>query len=110
MISYVLWRTLQRRSAVDPLPPQQVQKPLLVGPSVLHFYSHETDYGEDSTMIYPAFYGEERCWVRRDVWFAAEGYSATGTSDSILSFEDGVKLFLEHDMFAFPYPEERNNS
>ncbi len=47
----------------------------------------------------------ERCWLRRDSWQAAHGYSASGTSEYILSFEDGVKLFLERGVFEFRQPD-----
>jgi len=105
---YVEVRELECRGAVDPSEPEPVEGSLLVGTTpVLEFEDHSRapSYGYDAVDIFPAFHNGERCWLRRDSWQAAHGYSASGTSEYILSFEDGVKLFLERGVFAFPHPE-----
>ncbi len=100
-------KELENRGAVDPAPSSEVEGTLLIGEeAALEFVSHQSSYGEDATSIFPAFHNGERCWLRRDEWNAAYGYSASGTQESILSFEDGVKLFLEQGVFAFPEPEK----
>ncbi len=106
-MKYVEIRTLQNRGAVDPAPSTSDEGTLLIGEkSVLSFYGNESSYGSDSIEIFPAFHNGERCWLKRAEWDAAWGYSASGTQEYILSFEEGVKLFLERGIFAFPVPVE----
>jgi hypothetical protein len=107
MMKYVEWSALACRGAVDPLPPQPVEGRLLVGErAVLSFEGHQSPYGEDVVSLFPAFHNGVRCWVRREEWSPAFGYSASGTSETLLSFEEGVKVFLERGVFAFPAPQE----
>lgn len=106
-IQYVEYRTLQVAGPVDQMPDEELEGSLLVGTKpVLEFEDHFSSNGEDSTSIYPAFHDGKRAWLRRDVWQPAYGYSASGTSEHILSFEDGVKIFLERGVFEFPIPVE----
>lgn len=107
MTKYIEWRTLQTRGAVDPAPDDNVEGNLLVGEdAVLQFFSNQSTYGEDSVSIFPAFHNGERCWVKRQSWEPSYGYSASGTQETIISFEDGVKLFLERGVFEFPCPNK----
>lgn len=106
-VQYVEWRTLQTRGAVDPGPDEEVEGSLLVGTkSVISYTEGQCSYGEESVSIFPAFHDGKRCWVKRDVWCPAYGYSASGTQEYILPFEDGVKIFLAQGVFAFPIPQE----
>lgn len=107
-VKYVEVRELECRGAVDPSEPEPVEGSLLVGTtSVLEFEDHSRapSYGYDAVDIFPAFHNGKRCWLRRDSWSPAYGYSASGTQEYILSFEEGVKLFLERGVFEFPQPE-----
>lgn len=109
-VQYTEWRSLQTRDAVNPGPNQEVEESLLVATQhVLSFYANQRSYGEDEVSIFPAFHKGERCWVRREVWCPAWGYSASGTQETILSFEEGVKLFIQWEVFSFPVPEEVSN-
>lgn len=100
---YAEWRALQSRVAVDPGPDEAVEGSLLVGTEpAMEFVDNQSSYGCDNVSIFPAFHNGARCWVRREDWEPAFGHSASGTQEFILSFEDGVKLFLEHGMFEFP--------
>lgn len=100
--------SLACRGPVDPAPSEEVEGTLLVGTqAVLTFYSHESNYGEDYSEVFPAFHNGKQCWLRRDTWNPAHGYSASGTGEYILSFEDGVKLFIEREVFALPNPEDK---
>jgi hypothetical protein len=104
-VQYIEYRDLECRGPVDPGQPEPIEGSLLVGAEpVLSFEDHVSSYGEDSSSIFPAFYNGVRAWVRRDVWSPAYGYSASGTQESILSFEDGVLLFLGRGVFEFPEP------
>jgi hypothetical protein len=103
---YEEWKTLQNRGAINPLPDEGVEGTLLVGTkSVLKFESGHSQCGNDYCSLFPAFHNGERCWVRRDKWEPAQCYSASGTSEYIISFEEGVKLFIEHGVFEFPDAE-----
>jgi len=106
-IQYIEVRSLENRGAVDPAPSSEVDGSLLVGVDLaLGFDGNESQYGVDSVDIFPAFYRGERCWLRRETWQAAYGYSARGTQESVISFEEGVKIFLERGVFEFPVPVE----
>ncbi|GHP00707.1 hypothetical protein KSF_107540 [Reticulibacter mediterranei] len=107
MVKYEEWHTLQTRGAVDPGHDEAVEGSLLVGEaSVLQFTANQSTYGEDTVFIFPAFHKGERCWVKREEWSAAYGYSAAGIQETVISFEEGVKLFLERSVFEFPIPVE----
>lgn len=93
-------RALACRGAVDPAPSEEVEGTLLVGTTpILWFDAHETPYGEDRCYIFPASHNSQQCWLRRDVWMPARGYSASGTSEYLLSLEEGVSLLTPHEMF-----------
>lgn len=105
-VFFVEWSALQTRGAVDPGPAEAI-KSLLVGTeSVLSWEDNLSLYGWDSCELFPAWHKGERAWLRRDVWCASEGYSASGTQEYVLSFEEGVKLLIEHGKFAFPRSNE----
>jgi hypothetical protein len=105
-VKYVEVRELENRGAIDPAPSSEVEGLLVGTESVLEFEANHSSYGEDSVEIFPAFYEGKRAWLRRETWQAAYSYSASGTQEFILSFEDGVKLFLERGVFAFPEPSK----
>jgi len=105
VVKYVEVRELQNRGAIDPAPSSEVEGTLLIGERpVLQFYGNQSSYGEDYISLFPVFHNGQRCWLRRCEWCPAEGYSASGTQDYIISFEDGIKLFLERGVFEFPQP------
>lgn len=100
-------RDLECRGAVESAPSEEVEGVLLVGTqAVLSFYDHESSYGEDYSEVFPAFHNGNQCWLRRDTWNPSRGYSASGTSEYILSFEEGVKLLIEREVFSLPNPEK----
>jgi len=106
-VQYVEIYELENRGAVDPAPSSDVEGTLLVGTQpVLEFEDNHSSYGNDYVKIYPAFHNGERSWLKRAVWSPAYGYSASATQESIVSFEAGVKIFLERGVFAFPQPVE----
>jgi hypothetical protein len=101
-IQYSEWHTLQCRGPVDPAPDEPVEGILLVGTKpALHFYGNQSSYGEDAISFFPAVHKGERCWIKREEWCPSEGYSASGTNEFIVPFEDGVKVFLEKGVFEF---------
>ena len=108
IVQYVEWQTLQNRGPVDPAPDEPVEGILLVGTKpAIHFYGNETRCGEDAISIFPAVHDGKRCFVKREEWCPSEDYSASGTQEFIVSFEEGVKIFLERGVFNFPMPDAR---
>ncbi len=105
-VQYIEYHELQNRGAVDPAESSEVDGVLLVGtqPS-LTFEANYSQYGNDYIKIFPAFHNGERCWLQREEWSPAYGYSASGTQESLISFEEGVALFLERGVFEFVKPE-----
>lgn len=107
MIKYIEIKTLACRGAVDSEPDEGVDGILLIAEKSISIESSgHTQYGYDRRFITPAIYNGKRAWVRRNVWQPARGYCASGTSESILNFEDGVKLLIENGYFSFPITEE----
>jgi len=102
---YQEYYVLQSRGAIDPGPDEKIEGTLLVGEEpILHFYDNQSSYGEDSVYLFAAFHHGGRCWLKRAVWDAASGYSASGTQETIIDFEAGVKLLIERGVFSFPKP------
>ncbi|SRR6266700_3196540 len=94
--------TLEQRGAVDPAPDLEVEGTLLIGVEcLLSFYAGQCNYGEDRVSIYAAFHNGVKCFIQRSTWCPAHGYSASGTQESIVSFETGAKIFLTYNVFNF---------
>lgn len=100
-VDYRFWRSLQSRGPVEPGPDRAVEGLLLVATkSFLNFYDNQSQFGEDYVSIFPAVNNGKRCFVRRGVWCPSEGYSASGTYEEIISYEDGCKLLIEYDVLG----------
>jgi|SRR5579859_3061137 len=106
-VDYREQRLLACRNSTADSAPFEVDGSLLVGTCyVLKYHDNFSQYGNDVVYLYPAFHKGERCWLRRFVWSADSPYTAYGTMEEIISFEDGVQLFLEQGVFEFPVPVE----
>ena len=91
---------LECRGPVDPEPPVEVNGTLLVGEEAIATWDEgQSSYGCDIVRVYPAYHNGKRAWIVSRTWDAAPGYSASGTEEEILPFEDGVKLLLEHGVY-----------
>lgn len=100
---------LARRGAVEqdrdePLPKDDLL--MVTDRPVLEWYGEDSHYGQDRCTLYPAVRKGARCWMLQKVWYPARGYSASGTEQEVISFQDGVELFLERGVFKFPMPEK----
>jgi len=51
--------------------------------------------GYDLCRLYPAYSKGIKAWILEKSWIASNGHSAWGTSEKLLSFEDGLKIFNE---------------
>lgn len=104
-IHYTEVRTLERRGPIDPEPSEPVEGILLVATeSVLRYEDHHSQYGYDEVFLFPAVHRGERCWLRREEWYPAPTYSASGTNEQLIPFEEGVSILIEHECYAFPLP------
>lgn len=93
-VFFVEWSTLQTRDAVDPGPSEAVESLLVGTDSVLSWDDNESSYGYDACELFPAWHKGERAWLRRDVWCPATDYSASGTQEYILPFEEGIRILI----------------
>lgn len=105
-ITYTERRALACRGPNEPMPDTPVEGGiLLVGATpALTYGDNQSPYGEDQVSLYPAIWQGARAWLRRAVWYPAAGYSASGTEESILGFEEGCRILIERGVFAFPAP------
>jgi len=105
-VTYKEVRTIANRGAIEQAEDSDIFG-LLVGDQLaLKYDDNHSQYGYDAVRIYPAFYDGKRSWFKTERWYPGHGYSASGYQEIILSFEDGVKIFLERGVFSFPIPEE----
>lgn len=116
MITYNQIRTLRTRGPIEQLPDRGVDGVLLVGQEpAIEFEDRHSIAGHDRVALYPAFgdaealdclgaNGGARCWLELRRWVGAHGYSAHGAEERLITFEAGVRIFLERGVFAFDVP------
>lgn len=106
-VTYIEYTSLRQSSNTEQIADAPIYGTCLVGTEpVLTFEANHSNFGYDDVSLFPAFHKGDRRWLKREEWNAAPGYSAYGTNETIIAFETGVKLFLEHGVFAFPEPTE----
>ena len=104
-IKYIEKKTLECRGAVAPEPDEDVDGILLVAEKSISLSpSGHIRYGHDGRTIRPAIYNGARAWLLACIWQPARGYCASGTTECIISFEDGVKQLIDSEYFSFPIP------
>ena len=102
ILEYVLKRFLEPRTAVDEGPDIEVKGLLLVSKIyVLKYWANQSSTGCDCVYVYPAIHNGKKKFVLRSIWCPVEGYSASGTQETIISLNAGIKLLVEHDVFQF---------
>jgi hypothetical protein len=95
--SYIRWNSLACRGPIEQMEDEEVEGELLVGKKhILEWETEENLYGNDLCYLFPAINNGERCWVRRDEWEPAYGYSAEGIAEYIISFEEGLRLLIQY--------------
>jgi hypothetical protein len=107
-LKYTHYRVLSTRGPIESGPDIDVDGVLLVADDspALVFTTRHSDLGHDRVEIYPAFHNGDQSWLRRCTWMPGFGYSASGTQESILPFEDGLRIFLERGVFALHVPSD----
>ena len=108
-MKYQIQTTLLQRDANEQGADAAVEGVLLVGQCVASFLTNHSGYGYDVTHIKPAVYKGEHAWLRVDSWCAASGYSSSGDEETILTFEEGVRLLVEHGQFAVLFDVARKS-
>ena len=104
-ITYMQVRTLATRGPIEQRPDREVDGTLLVGREpAIQFEDRHQDVGHDAVALYPAFFNGRQSWLEHRRWHPAHGYSASGTMERVLPFEDGVKIMLERGVFTLPAP------
>lgn len=91
----------------------EASRPFMVGEVLaLEWNEGKGQYGDEDHYLRPAWStdqqvadNEGRCWHHSWCWNPAEGYTATGYGSELMPFEEGVKILVEHEVFAFPLPE-----
>lgn len=78
----------------------EVEKSLLVSDTIYSWDADHSRYGYNSYDIRPCFHGGEKAFLLEWSWCPAPGYSAQGEGEEILTFENGVKLLIEHGAYA----------
>ena len=108
-IVYIEETVLAQRGPVEPSESVEVPTFLRAKSSVAVWTEGHTDFGCDQVFVFPAWVQGRRAWLIQKQWCAAHGYCACGTSESIVGFEEGAKLLLDHGMFNFPFPESEDD-
>lgn len=101
---YLEWRTL-RTGWNNDATETEVNGTLLVGEKVALGYEEKPNReGQFYCSLRPAFSNGVRAWFLRKEWEAGHGYNASATFDVVITFEEGVRIFLERGVFAFSGP------
>lgn len=107
MMKFTLKTSLNDRGPIDSLPDRPVGKhTLLVAEKVATFATSFDRAGHDMTTLMPAVHDGMHCFLRKDVWVPAHGYSAEGACEEIISIEEGVRLMMEHGCLAHLWEQE----
>jgi hypothetical protein len=104
-MTYTERNTLMRRGAVDQEPDVEVNTFLLGDRSIANFEEGHGRYGCDWVGIIPAWVEGSRAFLIQQTRSPAAGYNAEGTEETIISFEEGVRLFLEKGLFEALVPK-----
>ena len=109
-LKYTEKKTLACRGAVNQEPDEDVDGILMVGDKVISLEpSSHSRFGHDSNRIRPAIHNGKRVWLKLSVWSPSRGYCAEGTTENIITFEDGVKVLIENGYFSFPITEDEKD-
>lgn len=74
---------------------------------VLAWKGDGSPYGWNNYTLRPAFAVSlgGRCWLKEWSWSAQGHYTASGYGADLIPFDEGLHIFLERDVFAFPEPD-----
>lgn len=102
IVKFVEKKTLANRDAINPMPDEDVEGVLLVAEEpALTWEDGHIRFGHDYNSLFPAVYKGEKAWLLQAVWQPVRGYCASGTTESILNFENGAKILIDQGKFSF---------
>ena len=87
--------TLLSRGPIEGQEPERAESLLVGDAAVATWFDNHFPQGHDACALFPAWHEGKRVWLLRQVWSAANGYSAWGTQDAILEFAAGIQLLVE---------------
>ena len=86
---------------VDQEAPVEVDVFLIGEKSIAKWISGDCRYGSNGVRLFPVFTTDGRGFLVEENWDAADGYCAEGISESIISFDAGIKLLCNHGKFPW---------
>lgn len=104
-MKYEIKNSLLCRGATEQEADMQIDGLFLIGDdSIASYTDGECRYGENYCDIFPAVLGGEKCFLLREQWSPCNGYSASGTDETILTFEEGITLLLDRGAYEHLWP------
>ncbi len=100
--------SLRNCGPIDQEPDSETDGSLLVGEERVGTYlDRVSSCGHDFVEVFPAYHRGEKAWLLTATWEAAQGYSASGIQDTVVSFEEGCRLLLTHGAFTHLWGDNR---
>ena len=97
--------TLLRRDACNQAPPEETETFLIGNRMIAEYEENHSSYGCDVTRMYPAWKEGKRAFLLDRGCNPAQGYSAEGTEEVLISFEDGLRIILEKGLYGALVPD-----
>lgn len=105
-LRFIEQTTLQTRGPVDSEPDVECETFLRSEKSILCWQSGHERAGYDYNHLFAAWVNGKRAFLLRKIWHALAPYCADGTHESLLTFEEGVKLLVENGVYDFAAPKK----
>lgn len=94
MMKFLECSLLKTRSAVEQDADTDVPTFLCAEYCVLKWEDRHSRAGKDKVGLFPAWVEGKRAFMIRRDWCAGHGYTADGIHDTLITFEEGVKLLV----------------
>lgn len=82
---------------------QDIEGTLLVGDVIFSWDGDYDYYGFHGYSLYPCYHNGEKAFLKSWVWYPADGYSANGEGEEILTFKTGVELLLSKGAYEIMF-------
>lgn len=84
---------------------QDVEGTLLVGDVIFSWDGDYDHYGNHSYTLSPCYHNGEKAFLKSWTWYPADGYSASGEGEGILTFKDGVELLINQGAYKHMFKD-----